>query len=132
MRTCADDRSIDRQGGSAALETQRRSLRLLLHRVSHCYCFCSLARLFSSLPGEQHAQAPPEVAWKLAAEEELRLEIEGRGHEHKCTVQVRTRGNKSNAEDRLLAQLERKRTIGAFVSHRSFFCFLLSRLLLLV
>lgn len=41
-----------------------------------------------SLPGEAPTPAPTEVTWTLEPEEELRMEIEGRGPEHKVTVRV--------------------------------------------
>jgi len=45
------------------------------------------------MPGQEAAVVAPreavvEKTWTLAPEEELRLEIEARTHEHKCSIQV--------------------------------------------
>ena len=59
-------------------------------------CLSCVALRCSSLPGSEHAVAAPvEAIWKLAAEEELRLEIEGRGIENKCVIQVKSENTRT-------------------------------------
>lgn len=58
---------------------------------AHLLTSPSLSSLvWSSLPGESTFAAPPEVTWTLDKEEELRLEIEGKGPEQKVVIKVRS------------------------------------------
>jgi hypothetical protein len=73
--------------------------------------------VFSSLPGESTFAAPPESVWKLEKEEELRLEIEGRGAENKVVIKVSAIHNttRSRASDGAARRMKRMRARGLHV-----------------